>query len=156
MREEVFEIDSIYKILRSFGVITLSTFTQRVRLQKLVFLIQKLSNEEDKYVFSFYNHGPYSSGLADYFMCRNNILIFKKPKLNKQEIETVSLLKQLLGKDINDSNKLKLYATIWYFHERNMAKRASLKFVCDEQFHFDKKLANDIFMTIIKFKKEYC
>lgn len=150
-----FENDSILKIVRNLGTIKMDTFKQRTTLQKLAYLSQKLNNDH-RYAFSWYGNGPFSKTLSDYLHHGLEVDRFlRKPKLTKQELKTVSSLKKLLGKDINNPKNLVLYASIWHFLETNTTKREILRIVCEEQFYFEKRLAERILNKIIKFKKEY-
>lgn len=155
MKGEYFENNSILRILRNFGIINISTIEKRIQLQKLAYLAQKFGGY-NRYTFGFYSNGPYSSSLdndLNNYVTRD--IFSTKPKLTKQELKIVSQLKTLLGKEIKNHKSLVLFTSIWYFLGPNTTKKEILKLVCDEQFYFDKKLANDILTRIIKFKKEY-
>ena len=160
MKGGYLEYNPILMILRNFGTINMSTFEKRVRLQKLAYLAQKFGGY-NRYTFGFYNNGPYSSSLDnDLNRCVTNYIFSTKPKLLKEELKIVSLLKILLGKEIKNHKSLVLFTSIWYLLPsfRKISKKEQkeiLDNVCNKNFYFDDIIAKKALKTIMDFKKEY-
>lgn len=157
MKGEYFENNSILRILRNFGIINISTVEKRIQLQKLAYLAQKFGGY-NRYTFGFYSNGPYSSSLDnDLNHCVTRDIFSTKPKLTKLELNIVSQLKTLLGKEIKNYKSLVLFTAIWYFIPsfRKITKKDQkeiLNNVCNKNFYFDEITAKKALKTIIDFK----
>ena len=93
---------------------SVDTFENRLRLQKLGFLAQEIG-EEVGFSFSWYHHGPYSSSLAKMLYMGNEVDAFTEEiELNEQENAVIVGLNTLLGENLNDPHVLELYASLWY------------------------------------------
>ena len=129
-----FEYDSLLRVLRSYGEISLDYFSERKRLQKLGYLAQKLGVNEG-YRYSWYIHGPYSSALASALFSGDEIGIFEKDvELNENEKNTAKLLRSLLENEVNDSNFLELYASIWYLMPKGELSEGEKKNIMDVMY----------------------
>ena len=152
-----FEDDSVLRIVRSLGSINLSTFDDRLRLQKLAYLAQELG-AGDKYFYSWYVRGPYSSPLTSaLFLGDEQDKFISKPSLTKNESRIVSLLESLMGKEITKPLKLELFASIWYLlPSRRSSKEdqeAVLDIMCKEKPHFQRSEVKTALKAILDFKK---
>ena len=152
-----FENDSVLRILRSLGPINLSAFNDRLRLQKLAYLAQELG-AGDKYFYSWYMRGPYSSPLASaLFLGDEHDKFIAEPHLTEDESKTVSLLKSLMGKKITKPLKLELFASIWYLLPPNTPTKEDkdivLDVMCKEKPHFKRPKVKSALETILDFKK---
>ena len=150
------EYDSLLKVLRSFGEINLDYFSERLRLQKLGYLAQKLGVNEG-YSFSWYIHGPYSSSLTSVLFAGDEMGIFEKDvELSDKEKNVANLLRSLLEGEVNDPNFLELYASIWYlmpkgeFSEKE--KKSIMDIMCKEKSQFSGPEIKTALEKIISFK----
>ena len=154
-----YENDSVLRIMRSFGPISLSNFDDRLRLQKLAYLAQELG-AGNKYPYSWYVRGPYSSYLTSALFLGDEMDKFSSnPTLTKNESKVASQLKSLMGGDICKPLKLELFASIWYLlPSRKISKedqKAVLEIMCREKPYFKKSEVKSTLKTIIDFKKPF-
>jgi len=91
-------------------------FAERKRLQKLGYLL-KCFGLEMPFRFSWYIHGPYSSALTRLLYDSVERGVVETEQLSSQELDRLSRLKTFLGKDLTDSDKLELLASIHYLRE---------------------------------------
>lgn len=89
--------------------------------------------------------------------CVTRDIFSTKPKLTKLELNIVSQLKTLLGKEIKNYKSLVLFTAIWYFIPsfRKITKKDQkeiLNNVCNKNFYFDEITAKKALKTIIDFK----
>ncbi len=154
-----FEKDSLLRVLRSFGEISLDYFSERLRLQKLGYLAQKLGANEG-YSYSWYIHGPYSSTLTSVLFAGDEIGLFDdEVELSKHEKNTVQLLYSLLEKEVNDPNFLELYASVWYLMSKgnlsNEEKESIKEILYKEKPQFSGPDVKSALDKIISFRLEH-
>lgn len=152
-----YENDSVLKILSSIRPISMSTFNDRLRLQKLGYLAQELG-AGDTYYYSWYAHGPYSSPLTTaLFTGVKENLFTPKPTLTNNESKVISLLKSLLGRNISNASNLELFASIWYLLPFNKItekdKEWVLEVMCKEKPHFTRQKVKETMAIILDFRK---
>lgn len=153
-----YENNSILKILRSFGPINLADFSDRLRLQKLAYLAQEMG-AGDKYFYSWYVHGPYSSPLTSELFLGDRLGKFasEPPVLTENESKIVSQLKSLMGDEILNPHKLELFASIWYLLPSHKISKDDMEVVldimCTEKPHFSRDEVESAMKVIIDFKK---
>jgi uncharacterized protein YwgA len=150
--------DKILRIMSNIGDIRLGHFNDRMYLQKLGYLIQKVENEYP-YDFSWYLRGPYSSSLASSLFLHEEKGTYEKPaKLSESENKTKEKINELLGKN-NDAYSLELYASLWYLMSGSKVstkeKDEILRIMCKEKPHFDKKNIETALEKISKFRSKY-
>lgn len=151
--------DRVLPILRSFCKLELNSFDDRMKLQKLAHLIQKMSKKSD-YGFSWYLRGPYSSGLTSALFMHEELGTYQnKQRLNTSDKSTTSRITELLNGNFTPL-ELELYASLWYLLPSRKPtvndKNEILKIMCKEKPHFQKKEINTALHKIIKFKEKYC
>ena len=146
--------DSVLRILRSMGPISMSEFDDRLRLQKLTYLAQELG-AGNKYFYSWYAHGPYSSPLTTaLFLGKKQNVFDSKPVLTEKESGIVSKLKSLLGRNIYKPSKLELFASVWYLRKISRDDRATvLDVMRREKPHFTRRMVESALDATINFKK---
>ena len=152
-----YESDSVLRILRSFGPISLSTFDDRLRLQKLAYLAQELG-AGGRYFYSWYVRGPYSSPLTDALFMGDELGKFSsKPTLREDESRVASRLRSLMGRYVHKPLKLELFASIWYLlpSRRILAgdRKEVLETMCRTKPHFGEREIESALETIVDFKK---
>lgn len=152
-----YEDDSVLRILQSLGPINMSTFDNRLRLQKLAYLAQELG-AGNSYLYSWYVRGPYSSPLTSALFLGEDLGKFSfKPKLTKKESRVVSRLKSLMGKGIANPLRLELFASIWYLLPRGRISKKGLdeilEIMCREKPHFERNEVKSALKAIVDFRK---
>lgn len=101
-------------ILESFGPIRLDDFDDRLRMQKLAFLIQEVGGYHD---FGYYWHirGPYSPELTRaLFSERENEDAPGGGPLAEEDRRLASRVRSLVHDKVGDPLELELYASVWY------------------------------------------
>jgi len=149
---------SVLKILRNFGEISLEHFDDRLRLQKLAYLSQKLGASY-QFPFSWYVHGPYSTSLTSVLFSGDEVGAFDEDvTLNTKEKHVVKNLKSLLGENVCNSFFLELYASIWYFTpNRKLSgedKKHVLELIRIEKPHFNEARIKVALERIISFREK--
>lgn len=101
-------------ILESFGPISIDEFDDRLRMQKLAFLIQEVGGYHS---FGYYwqGRGPHSPALA-------KALLFKRENedapdggpLAEEDQHLADRVRSLVHGRIDDPLELELYAAVWY------------------------------------------
>lgn len=116
------------RVLEHFGPIKLDHFDDRLRLQKLAFLIQEIGGRSD-FVYYWYVRGPYSPALTQVLFSREDVANKNHPGISGGELDLAGRVKSLVGDKINDPLTLELYASVWYLApERRLTRddRASI------------------------------
>ncbi|MCE2507034.1 MAG: hypothetical protein J4F36_11345 [Nitrosopumilaceae archaeon] len=109
----LYEENPTLKVLQQFGPITMDRFNDRLRLQKLGFFCDVLGSEGG-FNFTYYHYGPYAPTLTSILYKGITNDSFCVPELNGNEQNTVNLIQELFGDNVNNTHVLELYATIWY------------------------------------------
>lgn len=126
--------------------LSVDTFSARKKLQKLVYLSEVFGIDMG-FKFHWYIHGPYSPRLTR--------VMFDKEKGKSAKIkdmpnfeDKISELKDFLGDDISDSNRLELVASVHY-----------VSFLVDDPIEQKEEILNTIYEEKPKFEKldvEHC
>ena len=110
----IFNENETLRILNSLCNVSLDKFDDRLRMQKLGYLVQSLG-ASGGFTFSWYLRGPYSSSLTKMLYSAEEIgILGKKPSLSHEEKQIIKNLKQLLQNNLDDPRTLELYASVWY------------------------------------------
>ena len=119
----LFHDNSTMRILNSLCDVSLDEFDDRLRLQKIAFLAQKLGSTGN-FTFAWYVRGPYSPSLTQaLFQCDQAGELGKKPDLRSEEKQVIDKITELVGESgIDDSRTLELYASVWYLLPVSKAK----------------------------------
>ena len=117
------------RVLEHFGPIRLDHFDDRLRVQKLAYLIQEIGGRDD-FVYYWYVRGPYSPALTQALFSREGGEARKnRPSISGGELDLAGRVRSLVGGRINDPLTLELYASVWYLApKRRLARgdRASI------------------------------
>ena len=105
----------------------METFTERKKVQKLVYLLDKVFGLNLKFPYSWYLHGPYSPMVTkiiyDVIEGRQRVDPYTKP-LSGGTLEKIDRMKSFLGNDIHFNDNLELLASLHFVMER--AKESGL------------------------------
>ena len=147
------------RIMSNFKNINLSKFNDRLYLQKLGYLIQKIQ-QDNANSFSWYVRGPYSSTLASTLFLHEDKGTYKKPaKLSESEEKTKKRIYELLGKKIKNPFSLELYASLWYLMSGSKIlskeKEGILYIMRKEKPYFTKKEIGVALDNLSKFRVKH-
>lgn len=114
-------LSKVLEIL-DMGKPDMSEFDNRLKLQKIVYLLQS-SGMSLGYGYNWYVKGPYSSPLAhDLFEIEKSAEIYEKNlgikfENHEQIVHKLESFRDFLGDDINDVKYLEVLASIHYINE---------------------------------------
>jgi len=112
MKEEISKIFAIFRYING-RKIDMRNYNDRLNLQKLTYILKK-AGFNFSYYFSWYVKGPYSPLLAsdafNYFESNEDI----NEKLSEAELKIVKDLKIAFGNELQNPNKLELYASLLF------------------------------------------
>lgn len=112
------------RVLGSLCPIRLGTFDDRLRMQKLAFLIQEVGGRSD-FAYYWYVRGPYSPALTRaLFSERGAQGPGDGTGLSDAERRLAGRVRSLVGEKTDDPLELELYASVWYLTpKRRLLKR---------------------------------
>lgn len=136
------------RVLEHFGTIKLDHFDDRLRLQKLAFLIQEIGERSD-FVYYWYVRGPYSPALTQALFSREGATYKNRPGISGGELDLADKVKSLVGDKINDPLTLELYASVWYLAPKRRLVRGDrasiMRTMRQTKPHFsEEKVANTL------------
>ncbi|RLF94867.1 hypothetical protein DRN50_04715 [Thermococci archaeon] len=106
--------------------LNMGKYSDRLLLQKLVYIMQNLGLDSN-YTFSWYIRGPYSPELANAY----DEFSLKYPRgeaiLGRKEKEIVEKMKEVFGIELNNSEKMELYASLVYLFKEEKIPLESLE-----------------------------
>lgn len=111
----------------------MSVFNNRLKYQKIVYLLQSLTGLSLGYGFNWYLKGPYSSSLAHtlYFI-QDSPTVYKQSqkitfKQNKEVMSKLEEFKEKLGASIDDPLYLEILASLHYIDMTDFSGNGSLE-----------------------------
>ena len=113
------EMSSISRIFSLFkevkgSAIDVNKYEDRLAIQKLTYMLKTMGISSG-YRFTWYIKGPYSPVLSSEAFSETGKASASQPvALSLQETEKCANLKVFLGKDVKDSNKMELYASLLF------------------------------------------
>ena len=155
----IYDENPVLRILSGFDDITIDRFYDRLRLQKLTYLIQEISGN-NSFAYSWYIRGPYSSSLASILFMGDDVGAFEeKFRLNNTEQEIVNKIQDLVDGRTNNAEYLELIASVWYLmpNSANVSDKKSLilDVMKSEKPQFTPEEVDDAISRIQEFKKKY-
>lgn len=118
-------MDHISKLFASLDALGLSpkmeTFSERKRVQKVVYLLDKVFGMNLDFSYSWYLHGPYSPQLTRivFDVIEGQTVVDSNLKvLSSNDQRKIEELKAFLGNDINSSDKLELLVSLHFLLNR--------------------------------------
>jgi hypothetical protein len=151
--------ESVLRVISNIKDIKLNDFNDRLSLQKLGFLIQKIQHYEP-YYFSWYVKGPYSSKLASTLFFHEEKRTYEKPPtLSDFELDIQKKIQVLLGSNIENPSYLELYASLWYLMSKGQISKNEreqiISIMFKEKPQFSRKDVILALTKISKFRKKY-
>ena len=131
--------------LKAMGVSPkMETFNDRLRLQKLVWLMQKFGVKLD-FGYSWYLHGPYSPELTRtlYEIVQDNPT--QDETIGTRDLTRILNLRRVLGGDLDSADKLELLASIDFLkHSAGPLTKEDLKsFLAETKPYFNERLIQE-------------
>lgn len=112
----------LFACLRVLGIRTkMNTFADRKKVQKLVYLLDKVFDMNFNFLYSWYLHGPYSPEVTRrvFDVIEGREVVRSDPKfLSKEDMRKIDRLKLFLGTDINSNDNLELLASLHFVMNR--------------------------------------
>lgn len=134
----------------------MSEFNNRLKYQKIVYLLQSLTGLSLGYGFNWYLKGPYSSPLAHtlYFI-QDDPTVYKQSKditfkQNKEVMSKLEEFKEKLGASINDPLYLEILASLHYIDMANFSGNGNLEKLEDKLLDVKPNLNTDETKKIIE------
>lgn len=105
----------IIHLLNSITDVSLETFQDRMKLQKLTYLAREVGFDCGL-AFNWYVRGPYSPSLTRVLFSAEETgeLAIDNAKPDQNETEIIRNLRQLMGNSIDHPSELELMASVWY------------------------------------------
>jgi uncharacterized protein YwgA len=95
----------------------METFSERKRVQKTVYLLDKVFGMNFGYSYNWYLHGPYSPEVADIIFGvlegRKNI-DFSSGTLSNEDLRKIGKMKAFLGNDLTSNDTLELLVSVHF------------------------------------------
>ena len=104
--------DRVLRVLRSFGPLTMDGFDDRLRLQKIAYLIQEIGGG-GPFVYHWYIRGPYSPALTQELFASVEDGEAELEALSDGEEDLAQQVRSLVG-DVDDPLEAELYASVWF------------------------------------------
>lgn len=110
----IYDENKTLRILRYLGPISIDRFADRLRLQKLAFLIQEMGGGSS-FSYYWYIRGPYSPLLTQMLYSGDEVGAYEDPpELTTAELMTARKVAAFMGSGMDDLRRLELYASVWY------------------------------------------
>ena len=152
----IYDENRVLRILRHMGPVSIDHFGDRLRLQKLAFLIQEMG-PGGPFAYYWYIRGPYSPSLTQMLYSGDELGAYEDvPELTASELGTARKVQALMGNDIDDPSRLELYASVWYLAPNRALSEEDKKSIVDrmqrEKPHFDPGDVRDALARIEMFR----
>ena len=112
----IYDENRVLRILRYLGPIAPDRFHDRLRLQRLAFLIQEMGGGGPRpFSYYWYIRGPFSPLLTQMLYSGDEVGAYEDaPELTAAELMTARKVQALMGNDMDDIRQLELYASVSY------------------------------------------
>jgi uncharacterized protein YwgA len=140
----VAEHDRLFSCMERLGLeIDMTTFTERKKVQKLVYLLKEFGINFS-FDYNWYLHGPYSPGLTKtVFDVLERGHQVQKKDLSEKENRALEKLRKFLGPSIESSDELELLVSLHYLRDRakeyDESKEAVMSILKEKKPYFSMK-----------------
>lgn len=121
----------LFASLRVLGIDPkMDTFAERKKVQKIVYMLDKLFDMNFEFPYNWYLHGPYSPEVTKivFDVVEGRQVVRSNPKvLSGQDLTKIDRLKSFLGKDVNSNDKLELLVSLHFLMQYLEDPRVSLE-----------------------------
>jgi len=125
----------LFTSLKTLGINPkMTTFAERKKVQKLVYLMDKVFGMGFSFPYSWYLHGPYSPEVTkivfDVIEGRQAVDV-NQEVLSDRDRARIDRLRSFLGKDIDSNDELELLVSLHFLIERSRNPKLTTKDVVD-------------------------
>ena len=127
-------MNQMSRLFASLSVLSIDpkmdTFSERKRVQKLVYLLDKVFGLDFGFRYNWYLHGPYSPTVTETIFDvveRGQIVETSPDVLSVADYRNIERMKSFLGKDIDSNDRLELLVSLHFLMQRAKAKGVSQK-----------------------------
>lgn len=106
----------------------MDTFSERKKIQKVVYLLDKAIGMNFNFPYNWYLHGPYSpfvTGIMFDVIDGQQTVSADPELLSKKSLKKIQQLKAFLGKSIDSNDELELLASLHFLKQRAKNSRAT-------------------------------
>ena len=152
----IYDENKTLRILRHMGPVGIDRFDDRLRLQKLAFLVQEMGGG-GPFAYYWYIRGPYSPSLTQMLHSGDELGAFEDaPELTPSEQGIAYKVQALMGSDVDDPLRLELYASVCYLAPDRVLSEEDRRLIVDrivgEKPHFGVHAVRDALARIEKFR----
>ncbi len=112
------ETSKLFASLKAIGIDPkMASFGERKRVQKMVYLLEKVFGVNFSFSYSWYLHGPYSPQLTEkmYDVIERGQRVDSNPEnLTTDDLSKIAKLKAFLKEDIDSNDELELLVSVHY------------------------------------------
>ena len=149
----------VLRTLRSFGPINMDNFDDRLKMQKLAYLIQEVGGGGGPFVYQWYIRGPYSPALTqELFSCEEGGGQPGAAALSGDERALAQRVRSLVGDGVDDPLELELYASVWYLTPSRRLSKSDRMSIRESMRrakpHFDERQVREALDRIEAFRVE--
>jgi len=123
------QMSRLFASLRVLGINPkMDTFAERKKLQKLVYLLDKVFGMNFKFSYNWYLHGPYSPDVTTilFNVIEGRQVARSDPKvLSGEDLRRIDRLKSFLGDDLDSNDKLELLVSLHFLMQYLKDPRAT-------------------------------
>lgn len=121
----------LFASLRVLGIHPkMDTFADRKKVQKLVYLLDKISDMNFNFSYNWYLHGPYSpevTRLVFDVIERGQVVRSDPGILSREDIRKIHQMKAYLGSDIHSNDKLELLVSLHFLMQYLRPPKVTMK-----------------------------
>ena len=152
----IYDENKTLRILRHMGPISIDHFDDRLRLQKLAFLIQEMG-DGGPFAYHWYIRGPYSPSLTHMLYSGDELGAYEDaPELTAPELGIARKVQAFMGSSMGDPLQLELYASVWYLAPDRVLSEEDKQLIVDrmdkEKPHFGSGAVMSALARIEKFR----
>jgi uncharacterized protein YwgA len=112
------QLSRLFASLYELGINpTMTTFAERKKVQKLVYLLDKVFDLRFGFSYNWYLHGPYSPEVTKivFDVVEGRQTVSADPKiLSSEDLKKINQLKTFLGNDLNSTDRLELLVSLHF------------------------------------------
>jgi uncharacterized protein YwgA len=152
----------LFSALAELGITPkMQTFAERKRVQKTIYLLDKVFEMNFRYSYSWYLHGPYSPQVTQILFNvvegHQNVDV-NSANLSREDHEKVNLMKSFLKEDLYSNDKLELLVSVHYMLEcisyKNSKEQEIIEFINEKKPYFTNRQIVEAINRIKSLRKQ--
>ena len=108
----------LFASLRALGINPkMNTFAERKKVQKLVYMLDKVFGMDFKFPYNWYLHGPYSPEVTKivFDVVEGRQVVRPNPEvLSGRDLTKIDQMKSFLGNDVDSNDRLELLVSLHF------------------------------------------